>query len=76
MLNDFRKYLNDQKYSVSKIYKFKNDFFTFQQTMKEDDFVLPSEFKIDFKLKTTTTKHHQQQQIKYLKKHLNLHFYC
>ena len=24
--------------------------------MKEDDFVLPSEFKIDFKLKTTTTK--------------------
>ena len=24
--------------------------------MKEDDFVLPSEFKIDFKLKTATTK--------------------
>ena len=23
---------------------------------KQDDFVLPSEFKIDFKLKTTTTK--------------------
>ena len=23
--------------------------------MKEDDFVLPSKFKIDFKLKTTTT---------------------
>ena len=56
MLNDFQKYLNDQKYSVSKIYKFKNDFLTFRQTMKEDDFVLPSEFKIDFKLKTTTTK--------------------
>ena len=56
LLNDFRKFSNDQKYSVSKIYKFKNDFLTFQQTMKEDDFVLPSEFKIDFKLKTTTTK--------------------
>ena len=55
MLNDFRNYLNDQKYSVSKIYKFKNDFLTFRQTMKEDDFVLLSEFKIDFKLKTTTT---------------------
>ena len=53
-LNDFRNYLNDQKYSVSKIYKFKNDFLSFRQTMKEDDFVLPSEFKIDFKLKTTT----------------------
>ena len=54
MLNDFRNYLNDQKYSVSKIYKFKNDFLSFPQTMKEDDFVLPSEFKIGFKLKTTT----------------------
>ena len=31
MLNDFRNYLNDQKYSVSKIYKFKNDFVTFRQ---------------------------------------------
>ena len=56
MLNDFRNYLNDQKYSVSKIYKFKNDFLSFRQTMKEDDFVLLSEFKIDFKLKTTTTR--------------------
>ena len=55
MLNDFRNYLNDQKYSVSKIYKFKKDFLTFRQTMKEVDFVLPSEFKIDFELKTTTT---------------------
>ena len=55
MLNDFRNYLNDQKYSVSKIYKSKNDFLTFRQTMKEDDFVLPLEFKIDFKLKTTIT---------------------
>ena len=55
MLNDFRNYLNDQKYSVSKIYKFKNDFLTFQQIMKEDEFVLPSEFKIDFKLKKATT---------------------
>ena len=55
MLNDFRNYLNDQKYSVSKIYKFKNDFLTFRQIMKEDEFVLPSEFKIDFKLKRPTT---------------------
>ena len=55
MLNGFRNYLNDQKYSVSKIYKFKNDFLSFWQTMKEDEFVLPSEFKIDFKLKTATT---------------------
>ena len=29
MLNNFRNYLNNQKYSVSKIYKFKNDFLTF-----------------------------------------------
>ena len=29
MLNDFRNFLNDQKYSVSKIYKFKNNFLTF-----------------------------------------------
>ena len=56
MLNDFRNYLNDQKYSVSKIYKFKNDFLTFRQTMKVDDFFFPWEFKIDFKIKTTTTK--------------------
>ena len=56
LLNDLRKYLNDQKYSVSKIYKYKNDFLTFRQTKKEDDFALPWEFKIDFKLKTTTTK--------------------
>ena len=54
MLNHFRNYLNDQKYSVSKIYGFQNDSQTFQQTMKEDEFVLPSEFKIDFKLKKTT----------------------
>ena len=55
MLNHFRNYLNDKKYSVSKIYGFRNDSQTFQQTMKEDEFVLPSEFKIDFKLKKTTT---------------------
>ena len=55
MLNPFRNYLNDQKYLVSKIYGFRNDSQTFQQTMKEDEFVLPLEFKIDFKLKTTTT---------------------
>ena len=55
MLNDFRNYLNDQKYSVSKIYKLKNDFLTFHQIIKEDEFVLPSEFKIDFKLKKATT---------------------
>ena len=55
MLNHFRNFFNDQKYSVSKIYGFQNDSQTFQQTMKEDKFVLPSEFKIDFKLKKTTT---------------------
>ena len=55
MLNHFRNYLNDQKYSVSKIYGFQNDSQIFQQTMKEDEFVLPSEFKIDFKFKKTTT---------------------
>ena len=55
MLNHFRNYLNDQKHLVSKIYGFRNDSQTFQQTMKEDEFVLPLEFKIDFKLKTTTT---------------------
>ena len=31
MLNHFRNFLNGQKYSVSKIYKFKNDFLTFQK---------------------------------------------
>ena len=36
--------------------KIKSDFLTFRQTMKEDDFVLPSEFKIDLKVKTATTK--------------------
>ena len=55
MLQRFRNYLNDQKYSVSKIYGFRNDFLTFRQIMKEDEFVLPSEFKIDFKLKKATT---------------------
>ena len=35
LLNDFRNYLNDQKYSVSKIYKFQNDFLTFQQIYNE-----------------------------------------
>ena len=55
MLNHFRNFLNDQKYSVSKIYSLRNDSQTFQQTMKEDEFVLPSEFKIDFKLNKTTT---------------------
>ena len=55
MLNHFRLYLNDQKYSVSKIYGFKNDLQIFRQPMKEDEFVLPQDFKIDFKLTTTTT---------------------
>ena len=35
--------------------RFKNDFLTFRQIMKEDEFVLPSKFKIDFKLKKATT---------------------
>ena len=75
LLNDFRKYLNDQKYSVSKIYKFKNDFLTFRQTMKEDDFILPLQFKIDFKLKATTTKTSTTADQIFEKKHLNRHFH-
>ena len=43
--------------------------------MKEDDFVLPLEFKIDFKLKTTTTKiSTTADQI--FEKHLNQYFHC
>ena len=55
MLNHFRNYLNDKKYPVSKIYGFRNDFSTFQIIMKENEFVLPSDFKIDFKLKKIAT---------------------
>ena len=54
MLNNFRKNLNDQNYSVSKIYGFKNEFAFSQQVMKKDDFVLP-DFKIDVKIKEPST---------------------
>ena len=68
MLNRFRRNLNDQNYSVSKIYGFKKESpmpmvrilsdqnfsvsITSQKVMKKDDFVLP-DFKIDIKIKKT-----------------------
>ena len=70
MLNRFRRNLNDQNYSVSKIYGFKKESptpmvrnlsdqnfsvsITSQKIMKKDDFVLP-DFKIDNKIKNPTT---------------------
>ena len=70
MLNSFRRNLNDQNYSVSKIYGFKKESptpmvrnlsdqnfsvsITSQKVMKKDDFVLP-DFKIDIKIKEPTT---------------------
>ena len=70
MLNSFRRNLNDQNYSVSKIYGFKKESptpmvrnlsdqnfsvsITSQKVMKKDDFVLP-DFKIDIKIKKPTT---------------------
>ena len=48
----------------------------FDKIMKEDEFVLPSEFKTDFKLKKATTTATAAQMINYLKKHLNRHFHC
>ena len=69
MLNRFRRNLNDQNYSVSKIYGFKKESPTpmlrhlsdqnfsvsiiSQKVMKKDDFVLP-DFKIDIKIKEPT----------------------
>ena len=68
MLNRFRRNLNDQNYSVSKIYGYKKESpmpmvrilsdqnfsvsITSQKVMKKDDFVLP-DFKIDIKIKKT-----------------------
>ena len=70
MLNRFRRNLNDQNYSVSKVYGFKKEsptpmvrnlsdqnfslFVTLQKVMKKDDFVFP-DFKIDIKIKKPTT---------------------
>ena len=89
MLNRFRRNLNDQNYSVSKIYDFKKESLTpmvrnlsdqnfsvsitSQKVMKKDDFVLP-DFKIDIKIKKTTTtseifkKKHSNFHIQYWKK--------
>ena len=70
MLNRFRRNLNDQNYSVFKIYSFIKESPTpmlrnlsdqnfsvsiiSQKVMKKDDFVLP-DFKIDIKIKEPTT---------------------
>ena len=70
MLNRFRRNLNDQNYSVSKIYGFKKESPTpmlrnlsdqnfsvsifSQKVMKKDDFALP-DFKIEIKIKEPTT---------------------
>ena len=70
MLNSFRRNLNDQNYSVSKIYGFKEESLTpmvrnfsdqnfsvsitSQKVMKKNDFVLP-DFKIDNKIKELPT---------------------
>ena len=53
MLTRFRTQLNDQNYSISKIYWFKNSFAFFQKVMKKDDFVL-QDFKIDITTKKST----------------------
>ena len=53
MLTRFRTQLNDQNYSISKIYGFKNSFAFSQKVMKKDDFVLP-DFKIDITIKKPT----------------------
>ena len=66
MLNRFRRNLNDQNYSVSKIFGFKKESPTpmlrknfsvsifSQKVMKKDYFVLPY-FKIDIEIKETST---------------------
>ena len=70
MLNRFNRNLNDQNYSVSKIYSFEKESptpmvrnlsdqnfsvsITSQKVMKKDDFVLP-DFKIDIKIKKPTS---------------------
>ena len=70
MLNRFRRNLNDQNYSVSKIYGFKKESpmpmlrnlsdhnfsvsIISQKVMKKDDFVFPG-FKTDIKIKEPTT---------------------
>ena len=70
MLNRFRRNLDDQNYSASKIYSFKKESPTpmvrnlsdqnfsvsinSRKVMKKDDFVLP-DFKIDIKIKNPTT---------------------
>ena len=82
MLNRFRTNLNDQNYSVSKIYGFKKESstpivrnlsdqnfsvsITWQKVMKKDDFVL-RDFKIDIKIKKPTTTS------EIFKKHSNFH---
>ena len=54
MLSKFRTQLNDQDYSVSKIFGFRPSFTISNVIFKQDDFVLP-EFKIDMTIKRPTT---------------------
>ena len=70
MLNSFRRNLNDQNYSVSKIFGFKKESptpmvgnlsvqnfsvsITSQKVMEKDDLVL-RDFKIDIKIKEPST---------------------
>ena len=84
MLNRFRTNLNDQNYSVSKIYGFKKESstpivrnlsdqnfsvsITWQKVMKKDDFVL-RDFKTDIKIKKPTTTS------EIFKKHSNFHIH-
>ena len=54
MLTRFRTQLNDQDYSVSKIFGFRLTIPFYNVVFKKDDFVLP-DFKIDMTIKSPTT---------------------
>ena len=54
MLTKFRTQLNDQDYSVSKIFGFRSNIPLPNVVFKKDNFVLP-DFKIDMTIKSQTT---------------------
>ena len=54
MLTKFRTQLNDQDYSVSKIFGFRPTITLSNVVFKKDDFVLP-DFKINMTIKSPTT---------------------
>ena len=54
MLTKFRTQLNDQDYSVSKIFGFRPTIALSNVVFKKDDFVLP-DFKINMTIKSPTT---------------------